>query len=520
MSAASGASGPPHSAANEALIALYRSHYGNLLRLILVRVGDPEEAVKVAHGMLFNLMPCPPVDLSCRYLFDTAANLTMSALGRHNTFDVNRLVFFFDSQESLPAPRHESTLIWPKLRDLPPSCALAIHLVDESGYEIAKQEMNLEPAQIRKRVARATEHLQDFLSWQKSVREERPVTPRLKAPRLPIQSREEAASWQVALQAADVNQEQVEGWLQWMAKPAHQQAFDEATELLLLLRHTGKYPWPDQAEAAADPYNGSRSIAQWQTSFAAKLATGGSLHRVARLAPSIAALLTALVLFFWLVSREPTSFATDLAEHKHVALRDGTTIELGGKSAITRSTVAGVRSVALEHGEAFFKIERNAPRPPTVIAGNATITSAGAEFNVRRRDGRQITLTVVDGAVEIDFNHSATYRLRSGQQLTCDANGRCGDIVHSTDDSASAWRDGLLVYESEPLKFVAADLNRYSARRIEIGDRAAGEALLNGVVYEWDIDNWLPLLPQAFPGLDVIVDEHRVLIRTRQPSPE
>jgi len=333
-----------------------------------------------------------------------------------------------------------------------------------------------------------------------------------------IRSREEAACWHAALQNCEPDPQLLEAWEQWIAEPANQQVFDETTELWTLLEHTADYPWPTQAAVATDSYDCSLSIVQWQTHLADELSAGHS-GRAAWWIAVIAAVLAALGLIAWWVAREPNSFTTGIGEHKQVALSDGSRIELGGKSAITVATAAGLRAVVLDRGEALFKIAQNANRPFQVIAATATITSPGAEFNVRRREGGQVAVTVATGTVEIGLNDlSASRQLHQHQQLTYDSDGQFGEILHVSDESPLAWRDGLLVYESESLKFVVADLNRYSARRIEIGDREAGEALLTGVVYTRDLDNWLPLLPQAFPSLDVTMDKHRVLIRTRQTS--
>jgi len=287
------------------------------------------------------------------------------------------------------------------------------------------------------------------------------------------------------------------------------------------LRRLIFFETPRSQAAAAESDDRSASIAEWQTHLANESSTGHSRYRIAWWIAGIVALLAVLGLVGWWAARESDSITTGVGEHKQVVLSDGSRIELGGNSAVTMATAVGLRVVALDHGEALFKVAQHANRPFQVIAENATITSPGAEFNVRRRDGGQVAVTVAAGTVKIGLNDlSASRQLHEGQQVIYDKAGQFSTIVPVTDESPLAWRDGLLVYESEPLKFIVADLNRYSARRIEIGDREAGDALLTGVVYEWDIDNWLPLLPQAVPGLDVIVDKHRVLIRTHRPEPE
>jgi len=64
---------------------------------------------------------------------------------------------------------------------------------------------------------------------------------------------------------------------------------------------------------------------------------------------------------------------------------------------------------------------------------------------------------------------------------------------------ATAWRHGRLEYLGEPLKYVVADVNRYSNGEISLGDAAAGELSITGTVSESDIGDWLKTLEEILP---------------------
>ena len=64
---------------------------------------------------------------------------------------------------------------------------------------------------------------------------------------------------------------------------------------------------------------------------------------------------------------------------------------------------------------------------------------------------------------------------------------------------AASWRNGILKYEREPLSAVAADLNRYSPRKIVITDPAIAQLPFTGTVFSTSIDDALQALTDVFP---------------------
>jgi transmembrane sensor len=333
-----------------------------------------------------------------------------------------------------------------------------------------------------------------------------------------IGAREEAAYWHAALRGPELSPTQQARWEQWIAEPGNQRVFHEATELWSMLGYADCSQWPTDADIAADQYDGSESIMQWRMRQSARPEQAEPSHRT-RWLGLVAVLLAMFGSVTWLALRVPATFSTGIAEHRQITLSDGTAIELGGKSSLRAVISSTQRSTTLDGGEALFVAEHDLQRPFRVTAGAATTTTLGAEFNMRRRDNGDVTVTVVAGSLVIAPHAAAAGRqLHQGQQLTYDATGHFGEIHAVTDDSPLSWRDGLLVYEGEPLQAVASDLNRYSSRHIELGDAAAGRVPLTGVVFALDLGNWLPLMHRAFPALEIVEDEQRVLIRTRSET--
>jgi transmembrane sensor len=64
---------------------------------------------------------------------------------------------------------------------------------------------------------------------------------------------------------------------------------------------------------------------------------------------------------------------------------------------------------------------------------------------------------------------------------------------------ATAWRSGVLKFVDEPLQNVVADLNRYTERKIIIGDPSLNALPYTGTVFAERIDQWLLAVQDAFP---------------------
>ena len=158
----------------------------------------------------------------------------------------------------------------------------------------------------------------------------------------------------------------------------------------------------------------------------------------------------------------------------------------------------------LEGGEAFFTVAHNRERPFIVKAGDVRIRAVGTAFNVRRA-GTRVVVAVTEGAVDVysvqpmrATAFTAT-RVTSGHSAVIDA--RNAAPVVATVDAARvlSWRAGRLEYINEPLSAIVADLNRYSTKRVVIGDAAVGDIVFSGTVFTDATDVWLRALPQVFP---------------------
>ena len=387
------------------------------------------------------------------------------------------------------------------------------------------------------------------------------------SPRNPLQTT--AAAWFVRVQNDDLDVDEIAEWQQWLAEsPAHREAFDQ---MCALWEDLGKLPdrtlpalaSGDRVEETPRAAADARTCVKDSTHSSAlddhpgdsarqseADADGPRMSLWPRTLAACVLLAVALASFYALYGEgmwlrpQTTVFTTRPAEHLQVALPDGSTLWLGAQSLVWIKFSADKRNVVLERGEAFFEVAKNKRRPFKVSAGSASITAVGTAFNVRKADER-VLVGVSEGAVRFarashdrpdpDFSEgirsvgggfntateTASQRrvpleleLRAGQQVVFEGSTDTLRVREAAPETMSAWRSGRLEYIGEPLKYVVADINRYSKRPIVIEDPAIGELLVTGTVFERDIDAWLRSAADILPvSIDRSAGDRIVLVR-------
>lgn len=165
---------------------------------------------------------------------------------------------------------------------------------------------------------------------------------------------------------------------------------------------------------------------------------------------------------------------------------------------------------------------KDARRRFVVRAGAARITAIGTAFNVRRAIDR-VEVAVTDGVVDVASLESASapaaspalneIRLTAGQQASV-VSGALLAPAPADVPIVLARRSGRLQYAAEPLRYVIADLARYSKVPIEIAGARTGDLLVTATVREDDLHGWLQGLEKALP-VTVTFEDERITIAAR-----
>ncbi|NWA09493.1 FecR family protein [Pseudomonas gingeri] len=301
----------------------------------------------------------------------------------------------------------------------------------------------------------------------------------------PATVRDEAATWFVRVREAPLSAAQQAEFDAWRQEhPLHQDEFDvlqglwSATDLVPQARL--------QALCEVPPVRvGRRPLLRYA------------------IAAGVIAVALGLGLFSGLNHPAPYSatFATVLGERRHVALPDGSVIDLNSRSRVRVSYEQDRRNVELEEGEAMFSVEHDTSRPFVVQAGVGKVTVTGTRFDVRR-DPTQTRVVVEAGTVKVqgsDARDDEFVALTAGLGTRVDAQGRVAAAQAVNPEELTAWRSGKLIFNNASLADVVAEVSRYRDKPLSVATPAVGNLRLTSVFKVNDTDALLKALPSILP---------------------
>lgn len=178
-------------------------------------------------------------------------------------------------------------------------------------------------------------------------------------------------------------------------------------------------------------------------------------------------------------------------------------VEMGGGSRVHLDAGASARlplapwrrEARLLGGDAVFDVVHRDADPFVVTVGRTRLTDLGTRFLVRASDA-VTRVAVFEGLVEVAPPSGAPGRVEAGQAVAVTAEGVAA--APAVDEAtATAWRQGRLVFRDIPLAEVAGRLSHYRSRPVLVGDPAAGGLTVSGTFRLDDLDGGLRALAQA-----------------------
>jgi len=326
-----------------------------------------------------------------------------------------------------------------------------------------------------------------------------------------------ASHWLITLGEADVPETTVLEWIEWCeSDPRNLRVFEHMQSLW---RAVAEHP-PDAQQLAG--------LRRPEVRLPGGRGRPGIPTRFARL--GIAASITMLCAVAWLIMESSgirltgngaehtariDSVQTPVATNQQAVLPDGSHVDMGARSILDVDFTGTQRRLKLRNGQAFFRVKHDATHPFVVDAGDIRVIAVGTAFDVRR-SGAEVSVTVQEGAVEVqkDGSAMAPVRATAGHQLVFDAT--TGEMRRSIVDPemALAWRDGRLEFAGDTLDAVIESVNRYARRPIVIADPALGKLTFTGTVFVDSIDASLDAMQQVFP-LQVRRSAHEIILVKR-----
>jgi len=343
---------------------------------------------------------------------------------------------------------------------------------------------------------------------------------------------EEASEWVVRLQDEDLSYERIEEWNRWMeASREHAQAFEDVS---LMWQVSAQLPGDllpvartvrSEATPAPRPGTENRLAAR-----ASRSARRGWRLRWAAAAAVLGVTVAGIAVRTLDDGNRPRTdavevFVTGKGELKHLVLDDRSQVELGPDSRLRVQIGPERRQIELTGGQAYFTVAKDPARPFEVRAGGLIAQALGTQFSVEDTTA-VVSVTVAEGHVQVNdvsperevaAEGEKTVQLIAGQQATLDEAGGLSTPRRVDLDDALAWKEGSVVYASEPLRNVVADLNRYSRVRVVLDDAALAERPVTGRWLTNDVDAWLKGVAGAF-SLEVLRYPDRIVLQRRKDA--
>jgi transmembrane sensor len=338
---------------------------------------------------------------------------------------------------------------------------------------------------------------------------------------------EAAARWYLRLQEDSVDEQTFIDWQHWLTAHAeNREAYDRIEDVVLRMRQAPALPsLPSREELLSDTYDASMPVQEWrerrdeEASAAAKITIPPPDRRTSRwqhlrgVPRKIAAALAATAVIAALIvagfqvnrSRQPLSgtftYTTQPGGREAVTLTDGSKVILDADSLLEVQLSEHRRALRLVRGEAYFEVAKDRMRPFVVRAGSTVVTAVGTAFNVRRSENRTV-VAVTEGRVEVVAAPEAprlTAQVAAGEAVSYLDEGNLQSISAAEAQLATAWLNGRRQYRNEPLRYVLADVDRYTGQKIEIADDATGDLRFTGTLNLEHSAGWLRGLSIALP---------------------
>ena len=163
-------------------------------------------------------------------------------------------------------------------------------------------------------------------------------------------------------------------------------------------------------------------------------------------------------------------YRTVTGERRHIALAARASVDMNTRTSLNvRAASDGGDQIELIGGEAAFATRS---RLVEVIAGNGRAWADDAQFSVRHNNS-DICVTCLEGLVHVQQEgRSAT--LQKKQQVVYDGRN-LGHVQNVDPIIVTAWREGELLFQNEPLARVVEEVNRYRPGRIILVNEALGK---------------------------------------------
>lgn len=248
----------------------------------------------------------------------------------------------------------------------------------------------------------------------------------------------------------------------------------------------------------------------------------------------------------------PGEYRTDIGEQRIVELDDHSRITMDAATRLAVRFSKESRTVRLLEGQAQFSVAKDPARPFKVLAGDRTVVAVGTVFTVEYVD-RKIHVAMLEGKVAVipaavpaeraqirsnsDAKRSSPevtppkdstpkhepdsddlagiIELDAGEELHVAHNGRSVVTPKADLEAATAWREGKVIFRTEPLAEAVERMNRYSRLQLQIDDADLAARRVSGVFEAGDTRGFVNALERYLPVTADYLDTDIVRLKPR-----
>ncbi len=199
-------------------------------------------------------------------------------------------------------------------------------------------------------------------------------------------------------------------------------------------------------------------------------------------------------------------------------LSDGTKVYLNAESKLTfpESFTGNKREVMLE-GEAYFEVTKSKTSPFIVKTNDLTIKVYGTIFNVSAYESDFKTqTTLVEGIVGVSIDNQNEIKLEPGEQANYDRKTGEVNTCEVNTYLFTAWKDGLFVFENEPLEKILTRISRWYDVDIEfVVDKLKNETFTGDLKKYEDITKILDMISMA-STIEFKVEKNKIIVNQKK----
>ena len=227
----------------------------------------------------------------------------------------------------------------------------------------------------------------------------------------------------------------------------------------------------------------------------------------------------------WPLATQGDVYGTGVGERRVITLADGSVVTLDAMSKVAVRYSKGQRRLVLRQGQARFDVAKDLSRPFTVTARDRNVVATGTAFNIDMIEP-EVRVTLIEGRVLVMPTEprlplverrggGKTVELHPGQALVASRDAS-PQLVRTADvGQATAWQDGKLMFDREPLGEAVERINRYSARKITVADARAAAVPVSGVFNAGDANAFLEAV-NGFLAVRVVQGPDGVVLQSTE----